>query len=152
MCPDGYFYGGEDTPEHVLNKSGNALVSRDIWYEEADRSPVYSCYKIIKHERTWLEAMHQCWDDDAQLVSTEDNFEIVRIARLFFSDHPEKPEKPGKPDHGPSGEPRPNENLAFFTSGLYQYDTKEWNWLGSGKLALNANSFDKSLLQNFNRL
>ncbi|TRY70537.1 hypothetical protein TCAL_11884 [Tigriopus californicus] len=125
LCPEGYRYGGEDTPEHALNKSGNALVSRDIWYEEADRSPVYSCYKVIGHRKSWLEAMHQCWDDDAQLVSTEDNFEIVRIVRLFFSEHPNPPEN-GLPD-----EPRSKDNNAFFTSGLYQYDVKEWKWLGS---------------------
>ena len=36
MCPDGYFYAGEDTEK----------LPKDIWLEEKDRSPEYSCYKV----------------------------------------------------------------------------------------------------------
>ena len=37
VCPDGYFYAGEDTEK----------LTKDIWLEEKDRSPEYSCYKVI---------------------------------------------------------------------------------------------------------
>lgn len=44
VCPDGYTYAGDD-PKHRLN--------RDYVLDEAERSPIYSCYKIFKTPASW---------------------------------------------------------------------------------------------------
>ena len=41
VCPSGYFYAGDDTPVDP--------AAKDYYVEEGDRSPTYSCYKVIHH-------------------------------------------------------------------------------------------------------
>jgi hypothetical protein len=42
VCPDGFFYAGDDSKR-----------LRDFQYEEVERSPVYSCYKIVRQQENW---------------------------------------------------------------------------------------------------
>ena len=44
VCPDAYTYAGDDP---------KGRLSRDYVMDEADRSPVYSCYRVFKTPETW---------------------------------------------------------------------------------------------------
>jgi len=49
VCPEGYDYAGDD-PKH--------RPTRDYVLDEAERSPVYSCYKIFDTPANWLDFHH----------------------------------------------------------------------------------------------
>ena len=69
MCPEGYFYAGEDTKD-----------LRDIWLEEYSRSPTYSCYKVFEAEDSdYFKASRTCEEDKGHLISLEDQQEIQRV-------------------------------------------------------------------------
>ena len=105
MCPDEYFYAGED----------NELVGvRDVNLIEADRSPTYSCYKMFHHhEKNYFEATDICEDDKGHLISLEDKTEIIRL-RSAMREHDKK-------------------NQTFLTSAIHMYFEAEWSWMGSNK-------------------
>lgn len=69
LCPEGYFYAGEDTKD-----------LRDIWLEEYSRSPTYSCYKVFEAEDSdYFKASRTCEEDKGHLISLEDQQEIQRV-------------------------------------------------------------------------
>ena len=44
-CPDGFFYAGEPSFDHLENKMGRA----ELW-EKGPKSRIYSCYKFVEVE------------------------------------------------------------------------------------------------------
>jgi len=103
LCPDGYFYAGEDTES----------TTKDIWLEERSRSPTYSCYKVSDDYYDYFKATRTCEQDKGHLISLEDDEEIQRVN--------EKRQKLGNT----------SKDLEFFTSAMYLYYEKEWRWMGS---------------------
>lgn len=102
LCPNGYFYAGEDTPR----------LTKDVWLEEASRSPTYSCYKVFDEEQmTYFKAGKVCEEDKGHLISLEDAKEIQRVNENAISK---------------------NEGL-LLTSAIYTYFEGQWNWMGSSK-------------------
>lgn len=101
LCPDNYHYAGDDTPRYS--------EIRDVWLEEADRSPTYSCYKLVLGKPiNFFKARHDCEEDKGHLVSIEDTKEVGRLMELYYDF-----EEP------------------VLTSGLMVED--EWNWMGSNE-------------------
>jgi len=107
LCPDGYFYAGEDTER----------LTKDIWLEEKDRSPEYSCYKVSDKNLDYFKATRTCEDDKGHLISLEDQEELKRFNKKM-SDLND--------DHDNN-----TINLPFFTSAIYFSYEKEWRWMGS---------------------
>jgi len=68
LCPDGYFYAGDDTQK-----------TRDVWLEERYRSDPYSCYKVSDKEADYFKATRICEEDKGHLISLEDEEEIERL-------------------------------------------------------------------------
>jgi hypothetical protein len=114
LCPTGYRYAGEDTPPDVN--------TRDVYYKEVHRTPVYSCYKLVPAATTWLSAMHACWDDDAQLVSFEDVQEMQRVTRAFFGYNSDDDKKPDGSE---------KLHMDALTSGMFFEDKNQWYWIGA---------------------
>jgi len=114
LCPSGYFYAGDDTPVDP--------AAKDYYVEEGDRSPTYSCYKVVTEVGTtdWLSATHHCMDQDAALVSFEDNQEKARLLDRVKDFMPQ-----------PTGEKDTTTDL--FTSGMYFSDVKKWYWFASNR-------------------
>jgi len=69
LCPDEYFYAGDDTPK----------VTKDVWLEERSRSPTYSCYKVSDKDADYFKATRTCEEDKGHLISLEDTEEIERL-------------------------------------------------------------------------
>jgi len=107
LCPDGYFYAGEDTEK----------LPKDIWLEEKDRSPEYSCYKVSDKNLDYFKATRTCEDDKGHLISLEDQEELKRFNKKM-SDLND--------DNGNN-----TMNVPFFTSAIYFYYENEWRWMGS---------------------
>jgi len=107
LCPDGYFYAGEDTEK----------LPKDIWLEEKDRSPEYSCYKVSDKNLDYFKATRACEDDKGHLISLEDQEELKRFNKKI-SDLND--------DNGNN-----TMNVPFFTSAIYLYYENEWRWMGS---------------------
>lgn len=114
LCPDGYLYAGDDTKIEDLPMENEP---RDVWYEEAARSPEYSCYKIFDEQKTMIQAMHACQEEDAELFTPEDNLELNRVNEIIVK----------------LSDPKSFEKLDFFTSGLYMHDFEGWQWIGSDR-------------------
>jgi len=106
LCPDGYFYAGEDTERKT----------KDVWLEEKDRSPTYSCYKVSDKESDYFKATRSCEADKGHLISLEDQEELERVNNKM-SDH-----------HTPKDD---NTTAEFLTSAIYFSFEKEWHWMGS---------------------
>lgn len=137
LCPDGYVYAGEDTKS----------VTKDVWIEEADRSPAYSCYKIFNVKDTYFGASQTCQDVEGQLVSLEDNQEISRLQTTLMDkeedDEDKDDEKHHDDDHNDDNQVD-LDKTSFLTSAIFFYHESQWNWMGSNK------SFDMTLLDDMN--
>jgi len=108
LCPDGYFYAGEDTERKT----------KDIWLEERDRSPTYSCYKVSDKDSDYFKATRTCEDDKGHLISLEDQEELERVNN--------------KMSHIPKHDDNTTtKDVPFFTSALFFYFENEWRWMGS---------------------
>jgi len=104
LCPDGYFYAGDDTER----------LTKDVWLEERDRSPTYSCYKVSDMNLDYFKATRTCEDDKGHLISLEDHEELERVKNKM-SEHDSNNTK----------------DVPFFTSALYLNYEGEWRWMGS---------------------
>merc|ERR1711963_459414 len=68
-CPEGFRYFGEvDVPVH----------DRDYWVQ-GERTPTYSCYQVKYGNFSWLEATHECFKTDSQLIRS-----TTIMKRTFF--------------------------------------------------------------------
>jgi len=105
LCPDGYFYAGEDTERKT----------KDVWLEEKDRSPTYSCYKVSDKESDYFKATRSCEADKGHLISLEDREELERVNNKM-SDRNTQDD---------------NTTTEYFTSAIYFSFEKEWHWMGS---------------------
>jgi len=104
-CPEGFRYFGEvDVPVH----------DRDYWVQ-GERTPTYSCYQVKYGNFSWLEATHECFKTDSQLISVnnyhEDDILVQDKVKDLFADK-EFPE-------------------ALLTSGI-SLRAGEWEWFGAG--------------------
>jgi hypothetical protein len=120
VCPEGYRYYGDD------------VELRGSEYTEVDRTPVYSCYKIVTHEkRNWLSANAKCNDDDAQLLSIEYPREAMVIQEKYYemikNDHDHDH------DDGDHDDDRSKKPVSFFTSGMKFPDSRQWFWIGASE-------------------
>jgi len=109
-CPEGFRYFGEvDVPVH----------DRDYWVQ-GERTPTYSCYQVKYGNFSWLEATHECFKTDSQLISVnnyhEDDILVQDKVKDLFADK-EFPE-------------------ALLTSGI-SLRPGEWEWFGAGVAADN---------------
>ncbi len=126
VCPTGYVYTGDDTPEDELLPDPEP---RDYVYEETARSPIYSCYRLEDtHHDTWLSAMNQCWAEDAQLASLEDPVEMSRVLGTYKT-------KVLAASAG-GGAIQTSHALDVFTSGMLFSGVNQWYWVGSSKCPL----------------
>jgi len=106
LCPDGYFYAGEDTERKT----------KDVWLEEKDRSPTYSCYKVSDKESDYFKATRSCEADKGHLISLEDPEELERVNNKMPGHHTPKDD---------------NTTREIFTSAIYFSSENEWHWMGS---------------------
>ncbi len=128
VCPDGYAYVGDD--------NSTQTSSRDVWMEEADRTETYSCYKIFKEPKSYLEATRQCQDDKGQLVSLQNLNEAARLKVHFFDegyydkddDHDDDSSEEENDDREATDAAAP---VAILTSGLNLEG--KWIWFGTSK-------------------
>lgn len=106
LCPDGYFYAGDEDHEEL---------QQFRFMEEIDRSPVYSCYKILPDQETWVSGNMKCVDERAQLVSFEFSQELARFRKAYKHI---------------SGIPP---TFEIFTSAIHFGDDfyENWMWVGS---------------------
>lgn len=105
MCPKHYIYIGDDEP---IAQS----ETKDILYDEADRSPTYSCYRIITDEpKDFLQAAFACEEDNGHLISLDNNFELQRLTNKFVD--------------------KDDSNLTILLSALFIQE--KWVWMGSSK-------------------
>ena len=103
MCPENYRYAGDDTPK-----------TKDVFLEEAYRSPVYSCYKVFNIEaKEFFDASFKCQKDKGHLVSFEDMEEMERFNKVFGNDF------------------LLVTNELYLTSGLFIENN--WVWSGTSK-------------------
>jgi len=129
ICPDGYQYAGDDSPQGLKTLE---------WKEEIARSPVYSCYKITSLEQYWgaskdskdvpyqmtfNAAVDTCADDKGRPVALGDLQEVDRLKKLLH--------KLGY------------RNVTFLTSAVYFGDIKQWMWLGTN-VTLNESLYEIS--------
>ena len=99
MCPDNYKYAGDDTPK-----------TKDVFLEEAYRSPTYSCYRVFDIEaKEFFDASFKCQNDKGHLVSFEDLEEMERFKNEFDL----------------------STNELYLTSGLFIENN--WVWSGTSK-------------------
>merc|ERR1712142_61473 len=99
VCPSGFVYLGEDT---------HPMLSA-YWTEEVARSPVYSCYKVMKSlDLGFNEALTTCNDLKADLITLEDEQEVRRVNKCVDSGY-------------------------FLTSAMFFADVQKWIWLGSNQ-------------------
>jgi len=122
-CPDGFFYAGE-----AVN---NGSVTRESVWIEGPASPIYSCYKFIKAEKTFAGASLECNNIEAaasQLVSIEARVEdIILETEDFWNKIPEEMKS----------------DLAEFgarTSGI-ELAPNNWTWFGSDMPVDNSQLF-----------
>jgi len=61
-CPSGFTYLGEvEIPHDEEHRA---------WWEQGDRSPTYSCYKVLEADMyDWTAASAKCFEEDAHLLS-----------------------------------------------------------------------------------
>lgn len=130
LCPDGYIYSGDDSrfiPD-------NDPMPRSYYYEEGDRTPVYSCYKMVEEVTDWLSAMHFCWEEEAQLASFEDGLELNRILAHYRYKLTEA--EGASSDNSNVDSPTAIDRFDtydFFTSGMYFRDNANWYWLSANR-------------------
>jgi len=114
-CPRHYKYAGDDiaVPED-LNK--------DIFLQEVDRSPIYSCYRIFDTpQKEFFDAALQCEEDEGHLVSFETSEELEQFNT--------------KMNHS---------NVTFLTSGLFLEN--KWVWSGANETThINNDTVEKIL-------
>lgn len=106
LCPEGYFYAGEDTEK-----------TKDIWLEERSRSPTYSCYKVSDKNLDYFKATRTCEDDKGHLISLEDQEELDRFNK--------------KMSELSSNNNTNTTTSPLLTSAIYLSDENEWRWMGS---------------------
>lgn len=106
MCPDGYWYAGEDTK---LNKDWIGV--------EFSRSPVYSCYNVSVVARDYFEASAACENAEAHLISLEDPEEIQRFREKLLN----------RTDTASF--------LPLMTSAIFFAFEDQWRWMGSSKFS-----------------
>merc|ERR1711963_411445 len=110
-CPEGFRYFGEvDVPVH----------DRDYWVQ-GERTPTYSCYQVKYGNFSWLEATHECFKTDSQLISVnnyhEEDILLQDKFKNLFSEN-QFPE-------------------ALLSSGI-SLRAGEWDWFGAGVPADNV--------------
>jgi len=99
-CPRHYTYAGDDNIALELNK--------DIFLQEVDRSPIYSCYRIFDTtQKEFFDAALQCEEDEGHLVSFETPGELEQFKTKM------------------------NHSVTFLTSGLFLEN--KWVWSGANK-------------------
>ena len=97
-CPRHYTYAGDDNIALELNK--------DIFLQEVDRSPIYSCYRIFDTtQKEFFDAALQCEEDEGHLVSFETSEELEQFNTKM------------------------NRTVSFLTSGLFIEN--KWVWSGT---------------------
>jgi len=124
LCPEGYFYAGEDTEK-----------TKDIWLEERSRSPTYSCYKVSDKNLDYFKATRTCEDDKGHLISLEDQEELDRFNKKMSelsSDHHHHHHHHHKPKHDHDSNNNTNTTTPpLLTSAIYLSHENEWRWMGS---------------------
>eukprot|EP00088_Acartia_fossae_P043244 TRINITY_DN4553_c0_g1_i7.p1 TRINITY_DN4553_c0_g1~~TRINITY_DN4553_c0_g1_i7.p1 ORF type:complete len:329 (-),score=65.08 TRINITY_DN4553_c0_g1_i7:170-1156(-) len=114
-CPDGFFYAGEA----IANETSQ--ITRDSIWVEGPASPVYSCYKFIKAEKTFAGASLECnniEDVTSQLVSLESRAEDKIVASQLFWDNIPAELKEDVSKYG------------ALTSGI-ELSPNNWTWFGA---------------------
>lgn len=118
-CPGGLFYAGE-----VLGGSAENNLTRDIFWEKGETSPIYSCYKFMQEETNFVDATLTCNNLYGQLVSINHSLESVILeSQLFIQNFPQEM----LDDLDVIGETK-----EVFTSGM-ELSKGNWTWLGSGE-------------------
>ena len=79
--------------------------TKDIFLQEVDRSPIYSCYKIFDTQKEFFDAALQCEEDEGHLVSFETSEELEQFNTKM------------------------NRTVSFLTSGLFIEN--KWVWSGT---------------------
>jgi len=103
-CPRHYTYAGDDNIALELNK--------DIFLQEVDRSPIYSCYRIFDTtQKEFFDAALQCEEDEGHLVSFETSEELEQFNTKM------------------------NRTVSFLTSGLFIEN--KWVWSGTNNTFTN---------------
>ena len=118
LCPNGYFYAGDDTSTSI-----NALEG----YRPIDESPKYSCYKVIPNVSGINEGLQKCYTStiadkmEARVIIFEDSEEVQRVLKYIFREQSEANEN----------------NVTMLTSAMYFEDVKKWVYLGTSKINKN---------------
>lgn len=119
VCPDHYFYAGDDTP----------INTKDYFFDEAWRSPTYSCYRMFDEASlNFVEATQRCEKDRGHLVSFEDTQEFERFNEKFF-DNDNDDDDDDEDDE--NDDDREDKIKYFLTSALFLEN--RWVWMGSSK-------------------
>lgn len=106
VCPDGFWYAGEDTK-----------LEKDWIGQVISRSPVYSCYNVSLVARDYFKASAACEDAEAHLISLEDEEEIQRFKEKLLN-------------------LTSNQDSSLMTSAIYFAFEDQWRWMGSSKFFL----------------
>jgi len=110
-CPEGFRYFGEvDVPVH----------DRDYWVQ-GERTPTYSCYQVKYGNFSWLEATHECFKTDSQLISVNNYHEEDILLQDKFKNLFTENQFPD----------------TLLTSGI-SLRAGEWEWFGAGVSADNV--------------
>jgi hypothetical protein len=108
LCPNNYTYAGDD--------GWWADAERGIltWTEVA-RSPVYSCYLIVTDPADFLAANQRCWNDKAQVLSLDDEYEAERFSSMAVKLLPDEIDGVHTPQQ-------------ILTSGFNVDSSNNWMW------------------------
>jgi len=117
-CPDGFFYAGES------DGTASSNLTRDIYWEMGDTSPIYSCYKFMTNQSNFVDATLTCNDLEGQLVSINDSLEdVILTSQKFINFLPvellEELTATG-------------ETSEVLTSGI-ELVKRQWTWFGAGE-------------------
>jgi len=118
-CPEGFFYAGE------ADGAKNEHLTRDIYWEKGDTSPIYSCYKFMKDQNNFVDATLSCNElFEGQLLSINDSLEdVILSSNKFLHFLPEELLE----ELNVTGE-----TSEVLTSGI-ELAEGSWTWFGAGE-------------------